>query len=322
MIELTPRETNRRHACIVLGMHRSGTSAITGVLAHLGASLPRRLNPPAADNPEGYFEPAELVSAHDDLLAAADSAWFDPDTFDAAQIPPDILAALVSRISAALVEDYAGAVFPLIKDPRISRFVPLFRAILIALGLQPSVVIALRPPAEVAASLAQRDQLSSPYSGLLWARHLIEAERNTRDQARAIVSYDELFTGYDAVVGRVAALPGNWVRPAGSPPPVHAALRHQRDLPPNTVFGSVLGPLLTQLHDSLAALARQDGPDQQATVDAAAAPVLAEARRRAGALQVEYMFQRSTATNPAMRASDPVAERRHFAAAIQALHGP
>ena len=67
----------RRQVLLVLGMHRSGTSATAGLLAQLGARMPA--NPIRADrnNPHGYWEPEPVVSLHNRLLAEAGSAWDD-----------------------------------------------------------------------------------------------------------------------------------------------------------------------------------------------------------------------------------------------------
>ena len=40
----------------VLGMHRSGTSLLSGVLQHLGLALPGEVINADQHNPEGYFE--------------------------------------------------------------------------------------------------------------------------------------------------------------------------------------------------------------------------------------------------------------------------
>jgi hypothetical protein len=48
---------------VVLGMHRSGTSALTGMLHHLGVALGEHLMPASADNPRGYWEHSDVVSA-------------------------------------------------------------------------------------------------------------------------------------------------------------------------------------------------------------------------------------------------------------------
>jgi hypothetical protein len=45
-----------RYAAVVLGMHRSGTSALAGVLARLGCDLPTQMMPANEFNPKGFYE--------------------------------------------------------------------------------------------------------------------------------------------------------------------------------------------------------------------------------------------------------------------------
>ena len=66
-----------QHAIVVLGMHRSGTSAMAGVLQRLGVDLGSRLTPGDADNPKGYWEHTELVDIHDRLLRSLSSRWLE-----------------------------------------------------------------------------------------------------------------------------------------------------------------------------------------------------------------------------------------------------
>ena len=67
-----------RTAYLVLGMHRSGTSALANLLALAGADLPRDVMPADEHNARGYFEPWRIAVFNDRRLAAAGSAWDDP----------------------------------------------------------------------------------------------------------------------------------------------------------------------------------------------------------------------------------------------------
>src|ERR1700722_13492144 len=67
----------KRQAILVLGMHRSGTSAVGGVVNALGAAAPKTLLKPDEGNPRGFFESAHLAVAHNSLLASAGSYWHD-----------------------------------------------------------------------------------------------------------------------------------------------------------------------------------------------------------------------------------------------------
>ena len=60
-----------------LGMHRSGTSALGGVINALGAAGPKTPLPSHAANPRVFFESAPLALAHGELLALAGSSWLD-----------------------------------------------------------------------------------------------------------------------------------------------------------------------------------------------------------------------------------------------------
>src|SRR5580693_429281 len=64
-------------ALVVLGMHRSGTSALTGMLHHLGVALGDDLMPATADNPRGYWEHSDIVRANQAIMTALGWAWDD-----------------------------------------------------------------------------------------------------------------------------------------------------------------------------------------------------------------------------------------------------
>ncbi len=66
-----------KKAYVVLGMHRSGTSSVAGVLALLGAAAPKSLMGPAADNPKGFWESYAVSELNDRILATGDSNWAD-----------------------------------------------------------------------------------------------------------------------------------------------------------------------------------------------------------------------------------------------------
>src|SRR5580700_8927125 len=64
-------------ALVVLGMHRSGTSALTGMLHHLGVALGSRLMAATPDNPRGYWEHSDIVAVHERLMTALGWGWDD-----------------------------------------------------------------------------------------------------------------------------------------------------------------------------------------------------------------------------------------------------
>jgi 2-polyprenyl-3-methyl-5-hydroxy-6-metoxy-1,4-benzoquinol methylase len=79
-----------------------------------------------------------------------------------------------------------------LKDPRLCLLFPIWRAALEQRGLRPRVVLCLREPDEVVASLAARDGLAGALASQLWCTHVLTAERLTRDLDRNVVRYGDL----------------------------------------------------------------------------------------------------------------------------------
>src|SRR3546814_2000625 len=59
-------------------------------------------------------------------------------------------------------------------------------------GCSASVLLLVRHPQEVADSLAARDGMATARAHLLWARHVLAAERSSRGLPRLVLTYDQL----------------------------------------------------------------------------------------------------------------------------------
>jgi hypothetical protein len=207
----------RRSAILVLGMHRSGTSAMARVLNLLGADLPEGLIGPAADNPRGFWESQELLALHDELLAAGGSSWDDWTPLAPDYLETSIAHRFRARLLAWLEANFGGSRLFVIKDPRMCRIVPLWRSILQEFSATVRVVIPIRNPIEVAASLANRDGLSTAWSLLIWLRYVLDAERETRDLPRSIIRFGDLLHDRRRVLATMRRrLAIKWPRPAAA----------------------------------------------------------------------------------------------------------
>src|SRR4051794_9430892 len=118
-----------RQAIIVLGMHRTGTSALAGALGLLGVRLPARLMPSAEDNPKGFFEPNQVVSIHERLLASIGSHWFSYGRIPEEWFASAEAAAFADELAEAVREDYGDAALFVVKDPRLCRLMPLWQEV-------------------------------------------------------------------------------------------------------------------------------------------------------------------------------------------------
>lgn len=199
-----PRAPAGHRTCIVvLGMHRSGTSALTRVLNLLGAALPRHVMGASLSNPTGHWEPDKLVGYHEALLAELYSAWDDWRSLDLSRLTVQRRGVIRTRLAEILKDEYGDASLVVVKDPRICRFAPLFLEAVTEAGLTAECVLAVRNPLEVAQSLERRDGMSRGEVGLLWLRHVLDSEAGTRGRRREILFYGDLLADWEGEIGRI-----------------------------------------------------------------------------------------------------------------------
>jgi hypothetical protein len=200
-------------AVLVLGMHRSGTSSVAGALVRLGGDAPLHMVPPQPDNERGYWESSVIVDLNSEVLAAGDSDWLDWRKFDCSRIRELFADGLRAHAKATLLAEFANAEIPVIKDPRMCRLLRFWAPVFVAAGWSARAVLPLRSPLEVAWSLERRDGIDPSLGCLLWLRHILDAEAETRCMARAILDWSGFLGDPRAVLGRVIDLIGlNWPR--------------------------------------------------------------------------------------------------------------
>jgi glycosyltransferase involved in cell wall biosynthesis len=251
-----------RQAILVLGMHRSGTSALAGALGLLGARVPAQQLPPHPDNPKGYFESEQIRTVHDRLLMAAGTSWFNLERIADEWFQSTQAATFVDEIVDAIGQDFGDAALFVVKDPRMCRLMPVWRKVLDRIGAQPRIAITLRNPLEVAGSLNRRDGLPIAYGCLLWLGHVIEAERVTRGERRVFKSYDDLLLNPVRTAEYVAAqlgidgLPVNKDSARAIADFVDPALRHNVAGVEELDLSIAFYPWLLEAYQALADLAR------------------------------------------------------------------
>jgi hypothetical protein len=193
----------QRHVLLVLGMHRSGTSALTGAVAKLGAFPGTQLMPATADNAEGYWECAPIVHLNDQLLLRLGARWDSVAPLPAGWMSLPLIEVVREYAARTVASEFGDSKFAVLKDPRICRLVPFWRSVFETAGFTVSCVLMLRRPMEVAASLARRDQFAPEKSLSMWYAHLVDAERDSRGMPRAMVSYDALLADAAGTLTRI-----------------------------------------------------------------------------------------------------------------------
>lgn len=192
----------RLHCVLVLGMHRSGTSALTGLLAMSGIAVPGELLPSAPDNPKGFFENKAVLDLHEKLLRQLKSGWDDPLPFNSEWLQSDVGEAAVQALAATVRAEVGENSTFVFKDPRTSRLIPLWRQALRGYS-KLSCVHILRHPSEVCASLRDRNDMEQAHTAALWLRYVLDAERDTRGLRRSFIRYDELLRDWRPTLRKI-----------------------------------------------------------------------------------------------------------------------
>ncbi len=175
---------------IVLGMHRSGTSAIANCLTNLGFEFPGEAVPATEYNQRGHWEPRAIVEIHDDFLHALGRTWSDPRPLGAELFQGEAAAEARKRLRECIQQDFLALGQWVLKDPRMCRLMPLWREVFEDMPLELRFLHVLRSPLSVADSLLHREGFSKQKSYLLWLRHNLEAEAVTRGMERSWLHFE------------------------------------------------------------------------------------------------------------------------------------
>lgn len=195
-----------RKVLFVAGAGRSGTSTLAGIVSLLGMHVPQPEVVADESNPKGFGEPRWCVEQHDRWLAevnvqvsdARPSAWLETGRVEARE-PARI------KVADWLESHFEVAPELVVKDPRLSWFLGLWRVGALRVGAEPVFATMLRPPAEVVGSKQKyyANKLGSAHLAAGWVNMLLHTERATRPvdgaapgAGRTFVRYEDLLTDW------------------------------------------------------------------------------------------------------------------------------
>lgn len=199
-VEPDPQQTEKRRIVFVVGSGRSGTSTMSGALKTLGMHVPQPEVAADATNPKGFGEPQWVVDFHAELLQrcgvqVSDSrpaAWFESGK--TASFEPSR-----ERLHAWLDDQLVhGGPELVVKDPRLSWFLGLWRSAAIRSQATPGYVTMLRHPAEVVGSKQKyyagggATRAGEIQRTAAWINMMLGTERATRGSTRVFVRYADL----------------------------------------------------------------------------------------------------------------------------------
>ncbi len=209
-----------RQLILVVGVGRSGTSLMAGMLGQMGFHLPQPEVQANDTNPRGFGEPRWVVDFHHKLMRrrrvtvndSRPAAW--ERTYEAGARP-----AVRDELRAWLQGELAHGADVVVKDPRTVWFLPLWTEVAGELGAGTATVTMLRHPAEVIASAKRSygDWQSDASRASSWINVILETERVTRDGARAFVAYEALMQDWPAEMRRAGGLIGQPALAEASP---------------------------------------------------------------------------------------------------------
>ncbi len=182
-------------AICILGMHRSGTSAVARALNLLGPYIGRpehMMKPVEGDNPQGFWENMLIYTLHEKILSSLSSSW------DSIMPPPGewwkqpVLGRHRGNLINIIEHEFGGHDLWMWKDPRTSLLLPFWQNVAQERGIEISCVISIRNPLDVAASLKRRNRIPESKSLSLWLLYTLSALHYTAHEKRVLVSFDDL----------------------------------------------------------------------------------------------------------------------------------
>jgi hypothetical protein len=179
---------------IVLGMHRSGTSATTRTLNLLGLGMcpSDDLLGPGPGNERGHWESHSLVECNHALLRIANGDSYHPPVVGGAWASHPIVQALKPYCAETFARAHPtpGWVW---KDPRTCLTLDFWLEIV----SRPAIVMVMRHPVHVAQSLVQRDGIPLDYAIALWERYVRESLRSIHGLPVFVTWFDDLLDNTD-----------------------------------------------------------------------------------------------------------------------------
>ena len=176
---------------VVIGMHRSGTSAVTRLINMMGAYFgPESLSKGFRKvNYKGFWERKDVLRLNRDILASAGARWNRIAAFETAVLDEKRFDEFRSRARRIILEMDAHRPW-VVKEPCLCLTFPVWREALEV----PVCVHVNRSPIQVARSLQVRDAIPLDVGIALWEKYLRTAIAVTRGVPHVFIRYEQLMS--------------------------------------------------------------------------------------------------------------------------------
>jgi hypothetical protein len=185
---------------IVLGMHRSGTSALAGLLAELGVFMGARLfDAQEGVNDKGFYENERVVRLNDRVLDRLGARWDQPNLFQPGDSDLSGTQDLASERDTLLSTEYSDRPLWGMKDPRLCLLASFWLEGLARLNHRIHYLVMVREPGQVVSSLSKRDGFCEEKSLMLWLNYTYHSLRWSRRGSSTVITFSELLADPGAV---------------------------------------------------------------------------------------------------------------------------
>ena len=205
--EATDVKYTKTPGFMVLGMHRSGTSMLSGLLVKgFGYEPGGPLIGASFDNEKGFYERIDVVVQNDEFMEAQRTGWswnvlnYDPQKALEHKAQGTITFNDGKKALAFLNNPHRALPY-LQKDPRMCITLPTWLKLL---DHKPAIVFTYRHPLEVALSLKHREKEWTLEHGLrLWIAYNMRAIQYSADLCRVLSTNEAIFNDPAKEVQRI-----------------------------------------------------------------------------------------------------------------------
>ncbi len=196
--------TSRSRAIAVIGMHRSGTSAVARGLQALSVYLGSDFLDAQPENPTGYWEDKRIVELDERVLKALGIKWDDVRPIDREEFARWRFWRLRSETSRYLRRRFLPHALWGFKDPRTIRLLPFWRRVLRDSRVDDAYLLVIRNPSSVAASLFARQAMDAETAWRLWLVYMVPFLDELAGKPLVVVDYDLLMLEPRGQLERIA----------------------------------------------------------------------------------------------------------------------
>lgn len=191
-------ERDNKKTVVVLGMHRSGTSTVAGILNKLGIYMGDDLLKANHSNPVGHFENKKFIELNDKILKSAGGRWDWPPTKDVILMQRNKFEKdIINLIKSESITNIWGW-----KDPRTSLTIDLYYEFL----ENPHFIICTRDDNDVGRSLYKRGDMTQEEGALLseiYKTKINNFLESHKDIKKITINFDALIKDPREIVSRI-----------------------------------------------------------------------------------------------------------------------